>query len=220
MKSCQENPMKAMILRADAADAVQTAHILASKGFQTLCVTSRDLAQAMIHAEMIDLVVMDQRVGTQLTHTLALSAERRNPYVSTIIMTDEGREVMDDLYGLIPSLYALIGTQTETALISQIFLSAVANAEAVARRIDRQLAADAVDMAQGEDDLDLIAQADDAALAAEGDDPSDAGFAPPVTRDIAVEGRRSWGDYADVRPHPVLNAPAMPPRDGAIKAFA
>lgn len=211
--------MKAMILRADAADAVQTAHILASKGFQTLCVTSRDLAQAMIHAEMIDLVVMDQRVGTQLTHTLALSAERRNPYVS-IIMTDEGREVMDDLYGLIPSLYALIGTQTETALISQIFLSAVANAAEVARRIDRQLAADAADMGEGEEDLDLIAQDDDATLSAEGDDPSDAGFATPVARDIAAEGRRSWGDYADVRPHPVLNAPAMPPRDGAIKAFA
>jgi hypothetical protein len=217
MKSCQENPMKAMILRADAADAVQTAHILASKGFQTLCVTSRDLAQAMIHAEMIDLMVMDQRVGTQLTHTLALSAERRNPYVSTIIMTDEGREVMDDLYGLIPSLYALIGTQTETALVSQIFLSAVANAAEVARRIDRQLAADPADMGEGDEDLDLIAQYDDAAC---WDAEDDAASAAPAAHDSVAEGRRSWGDYADVRPHPVLNAPAMPPRNGTIKAFA
>ena len=208
--------MKAMILRADAADAVQTAHILASNGFQTLCVTSRDLAQAMIHAEMIDLMVMDQRVGTQLTLTLALSAERRNPYVSTIIMTDEGREVMDDLYGLIPSLYALIGTQTETALVSQIFLSAVANAAEVARRIDRQLAADAADMGEGEADLDLIAQDDAASWDAE----DDAASAAPAVHDSVADGRRSWGDYADVRPHPVLNAPAMPPRDGAIKAFA
>ena len=213
--------MKAMILRDDAADAVQTAHILVSKGFQTLCVTNRDIAQAMIRAEVIDLIVTDERVGRQLTHTLALSAERRNPYVSTIIMTDEGRQMTDDLYGLIPSLYALIGTRTETNLMGQIFVSAMANADEIARRIDRQLAADAADMAPDSDD-DALDALDDAAAFwdDDDDDTADAAFAMPALHDIAAEARRSWGDYADIRPHPVLNPPAMPPRDDAIKAFA
>ena len=48
----------------------------------------------------------------------------------------------------------------------------------------------------------------------------DAASAAPAAHDSVAEGRRSWGDYADVRPHPVLNAPAMPPRNGTIKAFA
>jgi hypothetical protein len=35
---CQENPMKALILRSDADADVATARVLTEKGFQILCV--------------------------------------------------------------------------------------------------------------------------------------------------------------------------------------
>ena len=214
--------MKAMILRNDATDAVQTAHILANKGFQTLCVTSRDIAQAMIRADVIDLMVMDERIGMQLTHTLALSAERRNPFVSTIIMTDKGAEAADDLYGLIPSLYALIGTRTGADVMGKIVLSAVSNAEEAARRIDRQLAVEAAELAASGEDFDLIADDVDASLwddDEDAEDTADAAFAIPALQEIAADGRRGWGDYAELRPHPALAAPVIPPRDHLTKVF-
>jgi ActR/RegA family two-component response regulator len=226
MKPCQENPMKAMILRDDAADAVQTSRILASKGFQTLCVTSRDIAQAMIRADVIDLMVMDERIGTQLTHTLALSAERRNPFVSTIIMTDQGAGATDELYELIPSLYALIGTRTEAEVLGKVFLAAVANTEEAARRIDRHLAADAAEMDGLADDVDQIEDDDQTSIwdddddEADDDDTADAAFAVPALQEIASDGRRGWGNYADVRPHLVTPVPVNPPSDEAIRVCA
>ncbi|MBQ1202469.1 MAG: imidazoleglycerol-phosphate dehydratase [Loktanella sp.] len=190
--------MKAMILRDDAADAVQTAHLLSRKGFQTYCVGSRDIAQAMLQAELIDLLVMDERIGAQLTHALALSAERRNPYLSTIIMTDQGAEATDDLYDLIPSLYALIGTRTGTDMMGQIVLSAVANADEAARRIDRRLALEAAEIVAGDDDLDDDLAEDDT------DDRADALFAQPALREFAATARLGWGDYAALRPQLVV----------------
>jgi hypothetical protein len=138
--------MKALILRADAATAVETAHLLAQKGFQTLCVASRDIAHAMIRADVIDLMVMDERVGGQLTHTLALSAERRNPYVSTIILTDEGADTTDDLYDLLPSLYALVGTGVTARMLGQLVLAAVANLDEVTQRVQQYRADDLDDV--------------------------------------------------------------------------
>jgi hypothetical protein len=221
---CQENPMKAMILRDDAADAVRTAHILADKGFQTLCVASRDIAQAMIRADMIDLMVMDERVGAQLTHTLALSAERRNPFVSTIIMTDQGAEATDDLYALIPSLYALVGTQTGPDMLGKIVLSAVANADEAARRIDRLLAVDMAEATTPEDDFDLIEDDTDAsndqAEEEDADGTADAVFGAPALAELGIASPRSWGDYAGLRPHLVMSPPAIPPRYHGIKASA
>jgi CheY-like chemotaxis protein len=194
----QETMMKAMILRDNAAEAVATANLLARKGFQTCCVGSRDIAQAMIRAEVIDLVVMDERVGAQLTHTLALSAERRNPYVSTIIMTDQGAEETDDLYALIPSLYALVGTRMAPDLFGQIVLSAVANADEVARRIDRALALEAAEEAEevAMPPFDLLADEEDEG----GPDDLPAMVAP----------MRNWGDLNRMAPQAVIT-PIDPP---------
>lgn len=150
--------MKALILRADAAQAVETAQLLAQQGFQTLCVASRDIAHAMIRADVIDLMVMDERVGGQLTHTLALSAERRNPYVSTIILTDAAADATDDLYDLLPSLYALVGTGVGARMMAQLVLSAVANVDAVTQRVQIHHADDLVD--DFDDDLPADLDAD------------------------------------------------------------
>ncbi len=42
----QENPMKALILRHDAQDAIATSQALADKGFQILCVDTLSVAHA------------------------------------------------------------------------------------------------------------------------------------------------------------------------------
>ena len=96
--------MKALILRSDAKASVATAHALIEKGFQILSVDTQAVAHALIRVDTIDLLVMDERIEGQLTHAIALSGERRNPYLSTILLTDRKAHETDDLFDLIPCL--------------------------------------------------------------------------------------------------------------------
>lgn len=117
--------MKALILRNDAAASLCTAHALIDKGFQILSVDTQALAHALIRLDTIDLLVMDERVEGQLTHAIALSAERRNPHLSAILVTDRTAEETDDLFELIPSLYGLVGHDTTPRILGKLALSAV-----------------------------------------------------------------------------------------------
>jgi hypothetical protein len=121
----QENPMKALILRNDAAASLSTAHALIDKGFQILSVDTQALAHALIRLDTIDLLIMDERVEGQLTHAIALSAERRNPHLSAILVTDRTAEQTDDLFELIPSLYGMVGHDTTARVLGKLALSAV-----------------------------------------------------------------------------------------------
>ena len=134
--------MKALILRQDPEAACAVSRALMDKGFQILCVEKLDVAHALIRVDTIDLLVMDERIDGQLTHAIALSGERKNPYLSAILMTDRGREETDDLYALIPSLYALVGMQSGAELLGKLALSAVSNTDDVMARVARQRAAD------------------------------------------------------------------------------
>ncbi|WP_400087382.1 imidazoleglycerol-phosphate dehydratase [Yoonia sp. R78084] len=117
--------MKALILRNDAAASLSTAHALIDKGFQILSVDTQALAHALIRLDTIDLLVMDERIEGQLTHAIALSAERRNPHLSAILVTDRTAEQTDDLFELIPSLYGLVGHDTTARVLGKLALSAV-----------------------------------------------------------------------------------------------
>lgn len=50
----QENPMKALILRNEANDAVATARVLIEKAVQILCVETPSVAHALIRIDTID----------------------------------------------------------------------------------------------------------------------------------------------------------------------
>ena len=117
--------MRALILRNDPNAAMACSSALIEKGFQILCVDTRDVAETLVRLDLIDLLVMDERVQGDLTHTVALSGERHNPYVSTILMTDRPGDETDELYDLIPSLYALAGTETMPKLVGQLAVAAV-----------------------------------------------------------------------------------------------
>ena len=134
--------MKALILRQDPEAACAVSRALMDKGFQILCVEKLDVAHALIRVDTIDLLVMDERIDGQLTHAIALSGERKNPYLSAILLTDRGRGETDDLYALIPSLYALAGMRTGAELVGKLALAAVSNIDDVMARVARQTAAD------------------------------------------------------------------------------
>ncbi len=134
--------MKALILRNDTEAAVATARALIDKGFQNLSVDTLAVAHSLIRVDAIDLLVMDERVEGQLTHAIALSGERKNPYLSAIFLTDRTQEQTDDLYALIPSLYALVGADTAPDLLGKLALSAVSCIEEVAARVAQNNAKD------------------------------------------------------------------------------
>lgn len=132
--------MKALILRHDAQSAIATSYALAEKGFQILCVDTLAVAHALIRIDTVDLLVLDERVEGQLTHAIALSGERKNPFLSAIILTDRSAGECDDLYDLIPSLYALAGVESSAELIGKLAMSAVGNLDEIAARVARQAA--------------------------------------------------------------------------------
>ena len=116
--------MKALILRNDAEAAVATARTLIDQGFHIMSVDTLDVAKAIARIDAIDLIVMDERVEGQLTHVVGLSGERKNPYLSTILVTDRTAQETDDLFELMPSLYGIIGENTSTKIIGQLAMSA------------------------------------------------------------------------------------------------
>ncbi len=143
--------MKALIMRDDAEAAAGCAKALLDKGFQVACVESRHIAQALLRIEPVDLLVMDERVGGRLTHALALSAERRHPYISAILMTDRPGEDTDELYELIPSLYALAGISVAPGILAQLALSSIEDFAQAEARVGRLTAADLAEAALGPD---------------------------------------------------------------------
>jgi hypothetical protein len=159
---CQENPMKALILRSDADAAVATARVLTEKGFQILCVDTQKVAYALLRLDTVDLLVMDETIEGQLTHALALSGERRNPYLSTILLTERIGAQTDDLYDLIPCLHALVGVRTPASLLGKLAVASVSNKDAIAARVAQNAQQDAAEEAPVDltwDGFDITEQA-------------------------------------------------------------
>lgn len=162
--------MKALILRHDVRAAVATSQALMDKGFQVFCAESQRVAHALIRVDTYDLLIMDERIDGQLTHAVALSGERRNPYLSAILLTDRAQSDTDDLYALIPSLYALAGSTTSANVLAKLALSAVSGFDAIAARIAAAEAMDDIAEEVLEDEPEVaVAQLPEAAPAPDED---------------------------------------------------
>ena len=158
--------MKALILQKDADAACATSRVLIDKGFQILCVETLTIAHALIRVDTIDLLVMDERFDGQLTHSIALSGERRSPYLSVIMLTDRDGAETDELYDLIPCLYALAGSGTAPHVLGQLAMSAVSNLDEAIARVNRRAANEVEDLAPLELSIDdLIGPVADPACA-------------------------------------------------------
>ncbi|MFT6945324.1 MAG: hypothetical protein ACJAUW_001906 [Yoonia sp.] len=88
--------------------------------------------------DTIDLLVMDERIDGQLTHSIALSGERRSPYLSVIMLTDRDGAETDDLF---PCLYALAGSGTAPHVLGLLAMSAVSNVDEAFAWVNRRFAA-------------------------------------------------------------------------------
>ena len=131
--------MKALILRDDTEAAVACAQALLHKGFQVVCVENRHIARALLRIETIDLLLFDERIDGRLTHSIALAAERKNPYINAILMTDRTAPDVDDLYDLLPCLYAIVGTTSDATLIAQLAMSSIESFDEAEKRLRRNM---------------------------------------------------------------------------------
>ncbi|WP_052700870.1 hypothetical protein [Loktanella sp. S4079] len=157
--------MKALIMRNDPFAAAATARVFVEKGFQILCVDRHDVAAALVRMDVVDLLVMDEAFDGRLTHALALSAERANPYVSTILVTERIGARADELYDLIPSLHALVGASADAGLLGRLGVASVTNRDVAMARIAKNAIEDANDDDDGSDNTPAIpSYADVAAL--------------------------------------------------------
>ncbi|WP_375255913.1 imidazoleglycerol-phosphate dehydratase [Yoonia sp.] len=192
--------MKALILRQDPKAACATSKTLIDKGFLILCVETLAVAHALIRVDTIDLLVMDEVFDGQMTHALALSGERRSPCLSAIMLTDRDRTATDDLYDLIPCLYALAGTQTAPDVLGKLAVSAVSN---MAETVARVAARDVIDTQE--------AEADRSALRNEAD-------VEPDFADAAIAAPEMEGRIADIERPMVHIKEALPPEVAAMLA--
>ena len=109
--------MIALILRNDTATAPPMALTLIDMGFQVICVESLGAADAMVRGSQIDVVITDELIGNTLSHNLLLSVERRNPHASAFVLTDKKGTDADELFLLLPSVYALLPVNAPTQML-------------------------------------------------------------------------------------------------------
>lgn len=117
--------MQALILSEDPKIHHSLTQALVTRGFQIIHSESVMMATAHVRAWSFDLIIMSESVNGQLTHRVALSAEKRAPHVKTLLMTDRTGEDVEELYELLPSLVSLISPDTSPELTGQIAAACV-----------------------------------------------------------------------------------------------
>ena len=118
--------MQALILSDSPETQLRMTQVLSKRGFQVTQCESVTMATAHVRACTFDLIVMDERVHGALTHRIALSAEKRAPFVKTVLLSDRTDADVDDLYELLPSLVSIISPNLSPDLIGQFALASVA----------------------------------------------------------------------------------------------
>jgi hypothetical protein len=159
-------PMQVMVLEEDRKHQALLAQALMEKGFHVLCVESLDAAECFVRLDVVDVLIIGERVGGRLSHSLALLAECRNPMVSAIVLTDRVGQDVDELFDLIPAIYAILGRDIAPHVVTQLVLSAISGQvhdtprSRIARRWSAAEAAEqAVKDAESDDVTDDVAAA-------------------------------------------------------------
>ncbi len=139
--------MQVMVLDQDQNLQVQLAGALMQKGFHVICVESIGAAENFIRRDFIDVLVMGERVGGKLSHSLALLAECRNPLVSAILLTDRTGPGLEEIFDLIPSIYGILGRKISADIVAQVVLASTIGqtAETIPDRLANRWAAAAGD---------------------------------------------------------------------------
>ena len=186
--------MQALVLRDDTEAAVLSAKALLNKGFHVVCVENRHIARALLRAETFDLLVLDERITGRLTHSIALAAERRYPYINTILLTERIGPEVDELYDLIPCVYAIASLDCAPDLLAKLALSSIESFEQAEARVKRNLRRVGMD----ESAFEAMVAAED-----EADDLPDGGIHPAPDMDENVVAA-DVGVPTDLPMHPAL----------------
>lgn len=118
--------MQALVLNDDAAAQAATAMALFKRDFMVVTASDVETAKAYADLGVFDLVVMGERVAGRLSHSVALSAELRNPCVTTMVVTPRADGDVDELFELLPSLYCLLGEELGPELVAKMAVAGVA----------------------------------------------------------------------------------------------
>ena len=117
--------MQALILSDDFELQSRLALNLLRKGIQAITAETVEMATGFARRWTFDLLIMSERAAGRLTHTVALSAERHSPTLSTILITDRTDPNTDELYDLLPSIKSILGAELPPEIIAQIAMIAV-----------------------------------------------------------------------------------------------
>lgn len=118
--------MQALILSDNPLTHHRLSRSLSRRGFQVVHSETVMMATAHVRAWAFDLVLMVEQVGGQLTHRVALSAEKHAPFVKTILLSNRTDTEIDELYELLPSLAGIVSPELAPELIIQIATASVA----------------------------------------------------------------------------------------------
>lgn len=117
--------MQALIVDDDQDRQADLAIAFMNAGFHTTSTGSQTVAECCLRNELVDLLVLSERVGGRLTHSLSLLAEHRNPLVETLMLTSRNDPDIEELFLLLPSLHSLIAPDTAPELITKLATAAI-----------------------------------------------------------------------------------------------
>ena len=120
--------MHVLISHDDFSQRMQLKIAFKKAGFTVTSTGRRAEADAFLRRQVVDVLVVAERVEGHLTHALALLAECRNPMVETILMTSRNDGAVEELYVMLPSLHCLVGPDVPAKLITKLAIAAVQGA--------------------------------------------------------------------------------------------
>lgn len=68
----------------------------------------------------VDVLVLGEALEGRLAHDVALLAEWRNPQVATVLLSDRPADEAEELWDLLPSLQAILGTDAPARLVAAV----------------------------------------------------------------------------------------------------
>lgn len=117
--------MQVLILEGDAARQAALVQALRARGLQVLVAESVAMAEAMVRAGLPDLLLMTERVGGRLSHSVALLAGCGATPVPVVFISERQGEGAAELFELIPSAVSLAGPGTRAETLADLVVSAL-----------------------------------------------------------------------------------------------